>query len=159
MAISNIIEVSSKTTWTSGVASISYIRDFNPVVMDEPVFLGGQDTGANPLEYVTAALNGCKAVMIPLIAKELQFNFKSLDFETKGTVDLRGLMGEQGISSHFQTLVFKVFIETDESDERLTELKTKVASRCPVYNLLKEAGVNIEAIWQRKSLSITNNNE
>lgn len=154
MANANIIEVSSATTWSSGVASVSQIRDFAPVIMDEPVFLGGKDTGANPLEYVTAALNGCKAVMIPLIAKELKFHFTALSFETKGTVDLRGLMGEAGVSSHFQSLSFHVLIETDETEQRLQQLQRLVATRCPVYNLLKDAGVNIETVWQRQVAAV-----
>lgn len=153
MSNSNIIQVAASTTWTSGVASQSQIRDFAPVLMDEPVFLGGQDSGANPLEYVLAALNGCKAVMIPLIAKELKFKFSDLRFETTGSVDLRGLMGQAGISSHFQQLSLHVFISTEESDARLEQLKHAVASRCPVYNLLKDAGVNLETLWQRQAVA------
>ncbi len=153
MSNTNIIQVAASSSWTSGVASESKIRDFAPVVMDEPVFLGGQDTGANPLEYVLAALNGCKAVMIPLIAKELKFKFSDLRFESEGSVDLRGLMGVAGISSHFQQLSFKVLISTDESDQRLEQLKLAVASRCPVYNLLKDAGVNLDTVWQRQAVA------
>lgn len=153
MSNSHIIQVAASSSWTSGVASTSKIRDFAPVVMDEPVFLGGQDTGANPLEYLLAALNGCKAVMIPLIAKELKFKFSALHFESEGSVDLRGLMGVAGISSHFQQLNFKVLISTDESDERLAQLQLAVASRCPVYNLLKDAGVELHTVWQRQAVA------
>lgn len=153
MTNSNILHVRSATTWTSGVASVSNIRDFAPIIMDEPTALGGQDTGANPLEYLTAALNGCKAVMIPLVAKELKFDFSALRFETQGSIDLRGLMGVKGVSSHFQTLRFTVFIETDESEQRLNQLKTLVATRCPVYNLIKDAGVEIETVWHRLAVT------
>lgn len=150
MSKPNLLHVGSKTQWTSGVASQSQIRDFSPVIMDEPVALGGLDAGANPLEYLTAALNGCKSVMIPLVAKEMNFEFQSLSFDTNATVDLRGLLGVEGVSSHFQTLTFQVFIETSESDERLLALQQKVASRCPVYNLLKDAGVDMQSLWHRK---------
>ena len=132
MSASNIITVQAQTTWQSGVQSISQIRDFAPVVMDEPVALGGKDTGANPMEYLVAALNGCKAVMIPLIAKELGFKFSALSFESTGSIDLRGLMGVAGVSAHFQELNFTVYITTEESEQRIAELQAAVANRCPV---------------------------
>ena len=33
-----------------------YIRDFEPVVSDEPPSRSGHDTGPSPLEYILAAL-------------------------------------------------------------------------------------------------------
>lgn len=154
MASSNIITVQAQTTWQSGVQSSSQIRDFAPVIMDEPVALGGKDTGANPMEYLVAALNGCKAVMIPLIAKELAFEFSGLSFDSKGSIDLRGLMGVAGISAHFQQLDFTVYISTNESEQRVAELQAAVASRCPVYNLLKDAGVQLNTQWIRQTQAI-----
>lgn len=154
MASSNIITVQAQTTWQAGVQSISQIRDFTPVVMDEPVALGGKDTGANPMEYLVAALNGCKAVMIPLIAKELGFEFSALSFDSKGSIDLRGLMGVAGVSPHFQELNFTVYITTEESEQRIAELQAAVATRCPVYNLLKDAGVQLKTQWIRQAQAI-----
>lgn len=153
MSSSNVITVQAQTQWTSGVRSISQIRDFSPVIMDEPVALGGKDTGANPMEYVVAALNGCKAVMIPLIAKELKFEFSGLNFDTQGSIDLRGLMGVEGVSPHFQQLTFTVYIATEESDQRIAQLQAAVATRCPVYNLLRDAGVKLETQWIRQAVA------
>lgn len=154
MSSNTLIHVQAQTTWQSGVQSISQIRDFAPVVMDEPVALGGKDTGANPMEYLVAALNGCKAVMIPLIAKELKFEFSALRFDSQGTIDLRGLMGVEGVSPHFQQLNFTVYIETDESEQRLAALEKAVATRCPVYNLLKDANVQLQTQWIRQAQAV-----
>src|SRR5690554_8050972 len=101
--------------------------------MDEPKALGGADEGPNPLEYVVASLNGCKGVMIPLIAKELGFQFSQLSFDTKGVIDLRGLMGQEGISANSQTLISMVDIRTDESDDRLQKIHAAVSTCCPSY--------------------------
>ncbi len=149
MSKANIIDVAAQSTWLSGVKTQTQIRDFAPVIMDEPIALGGTDTGANPMEYVVAALNGCKGVMIPLIAKELNFQFSQLSFESKGSIDLRGLLGVEGVSPHFQTFNFDIHIQTNETDARLEQLKTKVASRCPVYNLLQDAGVQVVTTWHK----------
>ena len=139
----HILEVAASSQWQSGLQTHSQIRDFAPVVMDEPDFLGGQNQGPNPLEYLLASLNGCKGVMIPLVAKELNFEFSELSFDTKGVIDLRGLMGQPDISTHFQSLTFSVRIKTDESAERLQALQDAVSTRCPVYNLLRDANVKL----------------
>ncbi|PFG10365.1 MULTISPECIES: OsmC family protein [unclassified Marinobacter] len=145
----NILEVAARSEWRSGLQTHSQIRGFDPVVMDEPKALGGQDQGPNPLEYLVASLNGCKGVMIPLVAKELNFEFSELTFDTKGMVDLRGLMGQPDVSTHFQSLTFAVNIKTDESAERLQMLQDAVAERCPVYNLLRDASVSMHTQWTR----------
>ncbi len=145
----HILNVAARSLWQSGLQTHSYIRDFTPLIMDEPAALGGEDQGPNPLEYLLASLNGCKGVMIPLIAKELNFSFSDLSFDTKAVVDLRGLMGQKGISTHFQSLTFLVNIKTDESDERLQALQEAVATRCPVYNLLRDANVTLHTTWTR----------
>ncbi|MBK1874263.1 OsmC family protein [Marinobacter sp. 1-3A] len=145
----NILEVAARSEWKSGLKTHSQIRSFDPVVMDEPKELGGDNQGPNPLEYLVASLNGCKGVMIPLIAKELKFEFSELSFDTKGSVDLRGLMGDPSVSTHFQNLRFQVTIKTDEPEERLQALQSAVADRCPVYNLLRDAGVSLQTQWVR----------
>lgn len=145
----HLLEVAAQTQWQSGLQTHSEIRDFAPVVMDEPVALGGDNQGPNPLEYLVASLNGCKGVMVPLIAKELDFTFSELRFAAKGVVDLRGLMGEPDVCTHFQSLQFTVSIKTDETDERLQQLQEAVSARCPVYNLLRDAKVELSTQWQR----------
>lgn len=145
----HMLEVAAHSQWQSGVQSHSQVRDFAPIVMDEPTILGGQNQGPNPLEYLVASLNGCNAVIISLVAKELNFKFTELSFDTKGEVDLRGLMGQSGVSTHFQSLTLSVSIKTDESAERLQALQNAVASRCPVYNLFRDADVVLHTQWTR----------
>ncbi|WP_222564262.1 OsmC family protein [Novilysobacter antarcticus] len=145
----HILEVAARSQWTSGVQTVNRIRDFAPFVMDEPAALGGQNEGPNPLEFLVASLNGCKGVMIPLIAREMDFKFTELSFASEGVIDVRGLMGQEGISTHFQSLDFQVTIRTEESDERLKALEDAVSARCPIYNLLREAKVALRTHWRR----------
>ncbi|BAU26821.1 putative OsmC-like protein [Aneurinibacillus soli] len=146
---SSLFKVSATGTWESGVKTNISIRDFTSFPMDEPPVLGGTDTGPNPMEYVVAALNGCKGVMIPLVAQELGFTFAGIDFETTGIIDTRGLMGEEGVSPHFQKIRFHVNIKTEESEERIEQLKNEVERRCPVFNLFVDAGIKIDVKWSR----------
>lgn len=145
-----LVKIAATAKWDEGVRSTHTIRDFEGFPMDEPVHLGGTDTGANPLEFIAAALNGCKAVMIPLIANEQGFAFTAIHFDTTGIVDARGLMGEEGIKTHFQKVRFVCEITTHESDEAIEQLKAEVERRCPVYNLFADAGIPVESKWIKK---------
>lgn len=149
MSTSTLFKVSATGKWNSGVKTDIVIRQFPGFPMDEPTELGGTDTGPNPMEFVAAALNGCKGVMVPLIAKEMDFSFTGIEFETTGIIDIRGLMGEEGVTPHFQKIRFTVTIQTTESDERLELLKKEVERRCPVYNLFVDAGIEIDTKWNK----------
>lgn len=146
---STLLKVAASGKWESGVKTNISIRNFPSFPMDEPVELGGTDAGPNPMEFVAAALNGCKGVMIPLIAREINFTFTAIDFETVGIIDIRGLMGEKDVTPHFQKVRFTVNIETDEDDERLTLLQKEVERRCPVFNLFVDAGIQIDVKWNK----------
>lgn len=144
-----LFEVSSTGKWIEGLKTEINIRDFSPVVVDEPKNLGGTDLAPNPVEYVLAGLTSCTSVMIGLIAKELDFSYSNVSFQNKGTLDLRGLAGDPNVSPHFQTVSYEVQITTDEDDEKLHALIDAVEKRCPVLNLIKDAGVKVSANWVR----------
>ncbi|MDV6378629.1 OsmC family protein [Sporosarcina sp. GW1-11] len=147
---STLVKMGATATWEEGIRSTHTIRDFEGFSMDEPTELGGTDTGGTPLEYMAATLNGCKAVMVPLIAKEQGFTFTALNFDTTGIVDVRGLMGEENVKTYFQKIRFTLEIETNESDEAIERLKAEVERRCPVYNLFADAGIPVDANWIKK---------
>jgi uncharacterized OsmC-like protein len=146
---STLVKVSAAGKWESGVKTNISVRNFPNFSIDEPVELGGTDTAPNPVEYVLAGLNGCNGVMIPLVAQELNFTFSGVDFETTGIIDTRGLMGVEGVSPHFQKLRFQVNIQTEESEERVEQLKNEVERRCPVFNLFVDAGIKIDTKWSK----------
>lgn len=145
----NLFRVSAAGTWALGLKTDINVRNFSTFQMDEPVELGGTDTGPNPMEYVLAALNGCKSVMISLIAKELDFKFDGIEFDAKGIIDLRGLMGVEGVSPHFRTIRLVIKIKTEESEDRIQELRRQVEKRCPAYNLLADAGIEMKVNWEK----------
>jgi uncharacterized OsmC-like protein len=146
---STLVKVSAKGKWESGVKTNISVRNFPVFSMDEPPQLGGNDAGPMPLEYVAATLNGCNGVMIPLVAKELGFTFTGIDFETTGIVDTRGLFGEEGVLTHFQKIRFQVDLQTEESEERIEQLKNEVERRCPVLNLFLDAGIKVDTKWNK----------
>lgn len=142
-----LITTSASGSLTSGMRTDVRIRDFGNVVMDEPEALGGTDNGPNPMEFVMGALNGCVGVMIRLIAGEMGFEFQGVQFQADGVIDVRGLFGTADVARHFQQVNFDVHVSTQEPAERLEELRQKVHDRCPALNLLKDAGVKVNARW------------
>ncbi len=88
--------------------------------------------------------------MVGLIAKEQNFSYEGIGFKNSGTTDARGMRGVEGVSTHFQTVSFEVTFLTGESEERLEQLKKEVKRRCPIYNLIVDAGVAIESTWYKK---------
>ncbi|MGG0186053.1 OsmC family protein [Bacillus rhizoplanae] len=150
MGTERLLKVQTSGKWEGGLKTSISIRDFSELIVDEPRKLGGTDEGPNPIEYVLAALSSCTSVMIGFISKEKNFSYQGVDLENNGTLDLQGLMGVKGVLTHFQSVNFDVIFTTHEHDSRIAELKEEVEKRCPVYNLLKDAGVRIESNWYKK---------
>lgn len=148
MTNKNRFEVAVSGKWTGGVQTAIQVRDFEAFLIDEPANLGGKDEGPNPVEFVLAGLNGCVSVMIAIIAKEMQFAYTAVTFDTKGTLDVRGLMGVPDVTPNFQTVTLNVSIATQESQERIDELMEKVESRCPVMTMIKGSGVQVDGEWK-----------
>ncbi|MBS4196217.1 OsmC family protein [Lederbergia citri] len=149
MATAQLLKVGTEGKWNHGLQTSITIRDFEKITVDEPVNFGGTDEGPTPVELVLAGLSSCASVMIALIAKEQNFSYSGVDFKNEGTLDLRGLQGVEGVSPHFQSVQFDVVFNTEESEERIEALKAEVERRCPVLNLLADAGVHVDGNWKR----------
>jgi putative redox protein len=93
--------------------------------VDEPKNLGGSDKGANPLNTLLGSLAGCENAIANMVAKEMKFNLNGIDFKIEGVLDPRGLRGDVSVKQYFQTLTIEALVDTDESDERVQELKEK----------------------------------
>jgi uncharacterized OsmC-like protein len=123
--------------------------EFGHLVLDEPLAHGGGSEGPSPLQAVLGALCGCEAVTFHRTAKELGFTYDSLDFEAAFTIDIRGRQGDRSVRPHFQTVRVRAVVATDESEERLRAVVEETEARCPVFNLLCDARVDLQMQWVR----------
>ncbi len=124
--------------------TISTVRDFE-IVTDEPT---GSNTAPTPLETVLSALVGCEGVIINRCAEAMKFAYSGVEFACAGQVDARGSRGVAGVRPHFQTVDLKVTLHTNEPPERVAKLRKNVELRCPVMNLLSDAGVEMNVAWE-----------
>lgn len=125
--------------------------EYGDFVTDEPVAHGGTGEGPSPLQAVLGALCGCESVTFHRTAEEMGFEYEGITFEAEFTIDIRGRMGVRGVRQHFQTVRVQATVTTAESTERLAEVVEETEARCPVYNLINDAGVNLQVQWVRKT--------
>ena len=128
--------------------NINRVRDFQ-FTIDEPKKLGGTNSAPTPMEYILGSFNGCILIVIEMIANEIDFTFTNLTADTVGEVDRRGLAGTADVSPHFHRVINSITFETEEKEERIEQLKTRVKKRCPAYNLIKDTGIEVTLNWKK----------
>ncbi len=121
--------------------------EYGQGILDEPKEHGGSGMGPSPLHGVLGTLCGCESVTFHRAAKEMNFNYKTLEFSAEFTIDIRGRMGVRSVVPHFKTVRMEVLVDTSETETKLSEVVIETEARCPVYNLIRDAGVKIETQW------------
>lgn len=124
--------------------------EYGEFATDEPVAHGGSGEGPSPLQTVLGALCGCEAVTFRRTADDMGFDYSSISFEAEFTIDVRGRMGAAEVRPHFQTIRVQAVVDTPETAERLAEVAEETERRCPVFNLVTDAGVRTEMVWLRR---------
>src|SRR5690625_2133655 len=147
MSKDNLVTLTAKGEFETGRTNKVQIRDHTSIYVDEPERLGGKNTGPNPLEYFLGSLSAWTSIVASMVADEMNFSYEELKYSADGKLDRRGYHGAEGVQTYFQEIEIKLEIETEESDERLSQLVAEVERRCPLYNLAKDAGVEVIINW------------
>ena len=122
--------------------SVLRVRDVQPFAMDEPLERGGTNSGPTPQEAVLAALAGEQGVLIHLLREQLDFSYRAVDLHVLGVID-------RSHRPYAKRVTLEVRLDTDESPDRMAELRARVEERCPVLNLMRDAGVELTVNWSR----------
>ena len=133
-----------------GMKAVIDCGEFGTFTTDEPTPHGGTGKGPSPLQAVLGALCGCESVTFNRTAQEMDFSYEAIEFEGEFTIDIRGRMGHAGVRPHFQTVRMQAMVTTSETEERLREVVEETERRCPVFNLLSDADVNVQTVWVRR---------
>lgn len=126
----------ARVDWKGGFRSEAKIRDFAPLVSDEPGALGGTDSGPNPVEQVLAALGNCLAVGYAANATVAGIELKDLSIELEGELDLHTFLGLAPGNAGYDNISVKVTIDSDASAEAIQALHEKVKETSPVGHTL-----------------------
>lgn len=135
-----------------GDKTVVSVRDTPDLVIDHPTDRGGTNEGPTPVETVLGGLVGCDAVITRSVAKILKFEYGAIDYTCEAQIDTRGVAGVKGVRPYFEKVFVTKTIHTNESAERIEKLKKNVEQRCPVSNLVRDAGVELTIEWMVEAL-------
>ncbi|GIK25706.1 MAG: osmotically inducible protein OsmC [Rhodocyclales bacterium] len=127
----------AQTALVEDVRCTGNVRNFAPIVVDEPPELGGQDKGANPVELLLVSLGACQEIMYSAMASMMGIRLDEVKVNLKGSLDLKGLFGmDPAIPPGYQKITYETTLKSPASEEELRKLVEAVESHCPVLDTL-----------------------
>ena len=139
----------AKGKWINGGHNRTTINEFygacqtfkrsKPFVFekDEPPVLLGEDHGANPVEYVFAALDGCLTTSLIYHAAAQGIKIDELETSFSGDLNLHGFLGlNENIRNGYEKIKVTFKIKADASKEKLQELVQLAQKRSPVFDII-----------------------
>jgi uncharacterized OsmC-like protein len=107
------------------------------VACDEPRSLGGTDSAQSPLELFLTSLATCQAITYRLWAAELGVALDRVEVEVVGDIDLRGLLGMDGVEpAGYEKVTLRISLDGPDGRERYEELAEAVDRHCPVLDAI-----------------------
>jgi uncharacterized OsmC-like protein len=128
----------------SSTKTVVETRGFK-IIIDEPENLGGTNDGANPVEYVLAALAGCLNVVGHLVAKEMGINISGIEMHLEGELNPARFAGKSMEDrAGYKKVTVAMKPKSDADPELLKKWLQVVESRCPVSdNIANQTPVEI----------------
>jgi uncharacterized OsmC-like protein len=134
-----------------GMRTVIYTSGGPGMVTDEPTARGGTGSALNPLETVLGATCGSIGATFAQVARETGVIYDGINFEASYAADPRGPAGQPGVRPYFETVMIQARIRATRPDSRLADVARATERRCPVRNLMADAGVRVELRWSAVS--------
>ena len=115
---------------------------------DEPVELGGDNTGPNPYDMLLGALAACTAITLSMYAQRKNIEISSLSVEySHEKVHAKDCeQCDDSRSGMVDRVTSRIFIDGD-FDEAVRERLMEIAQRCPVHKTLENGIVFDEIVY------------
>jgi putative redox protein len=110
-----------------GEGKLNFVIDVgaHQIVADEPVSVGGEDSGPTPHDLLAASLAACTGLTLTLYARHKKFDLKD--------VEVRIEHEQQGDGAYL--LKRRIRYIGDLDDAQRTRL-TEIANKCPIHKVL-----------------------
>ena len=121
--------------WQDGIHCQVKIRDFAPLLVDEPFELGGKNRGPNPVEYLITGVVSCFSIVVLIKSNLDGVKINSLETELDANLDLSAMVdavvgGRHGIGDVTLTL----HIDADAPKAKLEEIAGYALKYSPSLN-------------------------
>lgn len=105
--------------------------------VDQPVFVGGSDAGASPMDYLFSSLAGCIATTARIIANQKKLCLNGMDIKVEGSLDLdiiygKSTAGRPGVTG----ITVSVALDSEMSEMGRKGFLEELRLRCPVYDII-----------------------
>jgi uncharacterized OsmC-like protein len=131
------VKYSASTSWDGYVQCTAQVRDFEPMVIDEPAAFGGADAAMSPADVVLVALGTCQEIMYAALASTMNIQLDECKVDVTADLDLKGLMGmDADVPPGLLEMDYHVHLKSPASDEALKELIDIVERQCPLLDTL-----------------------
>ncbi len=142
------VTLKAKTVTEGQFRNLTFIRDLQPVVIDEPPHLLGENTAPNPSESVLAALGACLAVGYMANASQRNIQLSEISIEIEGDIDVSAVWGlgdtHEGKVAGFTAIRVKAHLAGGSaSREELADIVENANIWSPVANTLRN---NVQVI-------------
>jgi uncharacterized OsmC-like protein len=128
----SVVKFSAKAKNENRTKTVVETRGFK-MTIDEPENLGGTNEGANPVEFMLAALAGCLNVVGHIVAKEMGFQLHGLEIELEGDLDPAKFSGKDTEErAGYKEIRVTIKPDTDTDSETLEKWVRAIEARCPV---------------------------
>ncbi|MGW8180564.1 MAG: OsmC family protein [bacterium] len=124
------------------------VKRIHTFVIDEPKELLGEDTAANPQEYLMGAMNACIMNTYVIAAAMKGVRLESVVMETEGELDLRGFLGiDKNVIAGYKELKYRVRLKGDGTKAQYEDIHKAVVATSPnYYNVTHAIKLNAELI-------------
>ena len=135
----------AKNTWLGGGENTIEVGNYygacqertreNPFTFtaDEPPVLLGKDKGANPVEYVLAALSGCMTTTLAYHAAAQGIEVDAIESNYEGDLDLKGFLGlDPKVRKGYKEIRVNFKMKSDAEKAKLAE----IVKNSPVYDII-----------------------
>jgi len=102
------------------------------------------------LEALLGALAGCESATASFHAKKSGINFQGISYKIEADYDFRAHLEGEKVPNRFTQVRVEAEVLTDGSQEDVDKLDELVKTFCPIYNMIKLSGVDIQTKWIKK---------
>jgi uncharacterized OsmC-like protein len=137
----NVVTLKAKTVCEGQFRNMTYVRDLEPMLIDEPPHLLGEDNAPNPSEAALATLGACLAVGVHANATARGIKLSKLELQLEGDINVTAVWGTGDLDENkplgFTDIRVKIDAEGDAPKEAIDEIIAHSNVWSPVANTMR----------------------